>query len=58
MKSLILDSATKTLYVALVSDDKLLFEKYIEGRNDHAKYIVSSIEEGLKQNGLTTNDLN
>jgi len=58
MKSLILDSATKTLYVALVSDDELLFEKYITGRNDHAKFIVKTIEDALNENKLTVNDLN
>ena len=28
MYSLILDSSTKILYIALVNDDKVLFEKY------------------------------
>ncbi len=40
MYTLILDSATKTLYVALVKDNNVLKEIYLEGRNDHAKNIV------------------
>ena len=58
MNSLIIDSATKTLYVAIVSDDKLVFESYLEGRNDHAKNIVKTIEDGLKESKLDVNDLN
>ena len=58
MNSLIIDSATKTLYIAIVSDDKLVFESYLEGRNDHAKNIVKTIEDGLKESKLDVNDLN
>ena len=58
MNSLIIDSATKTLYIAIVSDDKLVFESYLEGRNDHAKNIVKTIEDGLKASKLDVNDLN
>ena len=48
MYSLILDSSTKVLYVSLVNDDKVVFEKYIEGKNDHAKNIVYEVNEALK----------
>ena len=58
MYSLILDSSTKKLYVCLVSDNKILFEKYIEGRNDHAKNIVSTIDEALKSASIDTDRLN
>ena len=58
MNSLIIDSATKTLYIAIASDDKLLFEKYLEGKNDHAKNIVKTIEDGLKESKLDVNDIN
>ena len=57
MYSLILDSATKTLYVCLLKDNEVLSEIYLEGRNDHAKNIVLKVEEALKDNNLTTNDL-
>ncbi len=58
MYSLILDSSTKKLYVCLVSDNKILFEKYIEGRNDHAKNIVATIDEALKSAEIDTDKLN
>lgn len=58
MKSLILDSATKTLYISLVDDGNILYEKYIEGRNDHAKNIVFVVDEALKSNNLSCDDLN
>lgn len=53
MYSLIVDSSTKRLYVCIVGDNKVLFERYVEGRNDHAKNIVSTIDEGLRQAGIT-----
>ena len=49
MYSLILDSSTKVLYVSLVNDDKIVYEKYIEGKNDHAKNIVFIVDEALKK---------
>ncbi len=52
MYSLILDSSTKILYVALVKDNNILFEKYIEGKNDHAKNIVFTVDEALKASGI------
>ena len=48
MYSLILDSSTQILYVSLVKDKEVLFEKYIEGKNDHAKNIVYTVDEALK----------
>ncbi len=58
MYSLILDSSTKILYVALISDNKVLYEDYTEGRNDHAKNIVFKVNEALEKNNITTDDLN
>lgn len=57
MLTLILDSATPTLYIAIVCDDKILYERYKSGKNEHSKYIVSLIEEGLKQNNLQVSSL-
>lgn len=58
MYSLILDSSTKILYIALVNDDKVLFEKYIEGRNDHAKNIVLAVQEALASSCISASSLN
>ncbi|MBQ7641085.1 MAG: tRNA (adenosine(37)-N6)-threonylcarbamoyltransferase complex dimerization subunit type 1 TsaB [Acholeplasmatales bacterium] len=58
MYSLILDSATKLLYVCLVKDNKVVYESYTEGKNDHAKNIVYKVDEALKTNNITSDDLN
>lgn len=57
MKSLILDSATKNLYCAIVIDEKLMFEKYLEGQNDHAKAIVQLVADGCETSGIDLVDL-
>ena len=49
MYNLILDSSTKVLYVAVTNDTEVLYEKYIEGKNDHAKNIVFTVDEALKK---------
>ena len=57
MYSLILDSSTKILYVCLVKDSKVLFERYVEGNKDHAKNIVYLVDMALKENNITSSDL-
>ena len=57
MYSLILDSATKILYVALINDNKVAYETYIEGSNDHAKNIVFRVNEALDTAGIKAKDL-
>ena len=57
MYSLILDSATTLLYVALVKDNKVLYESYVEGKNDHAKNIVFMVDEALNKSNIKVDDL-
>ncbi len=57
MYSLILDSSTKVLYVSLVKDNEVVFEKYIEGKNDHAKNIVYTVDEALKSQNIKAFDV-
>lgn len=57
MKCLILDSSTKNLYVCLIVENDIIYEKYLEGRNDHAKNIVFCIDEALKSANIATEDL-
>lgn len=57
MNCLIVDSSTKNLYISIIYDNKLVFEKYIAGKNDHAKNIVATIDEGLKENNMTVDCL-
>ncbi|MGM9968946.1 MAG: tRNA (adenosine(37)-N6)-threonylcarbamoyltransferase complex dimerization subunit type 1 TsaB [Anaeroplasma sp.] len=55
MYSLIVDSSTKILYIALVNDNDVIYEKYVEGKNDHAKNIVYLIDEALNHTNITAN---
>ena len=57
MYNLILDSSTKILYVALTKDDEIVYENYIEGRNDHVKNIVFEVNEALNKASITSFDL-
>lgn len=57
MYSLIVDSSTKILYICLVNDNDIIYEEYIEGRNDHAKNIVNSIDLALKKANIESKDL-
>lgn len=57
MYKMVLDTSTKTLYVALVKDDKLLDELYLEGRNDHAKNLFVAIDKLLNNEGIKIVDL-
>lgn len=57
MKSLIVDSSTKILYVALVEDNVILYENYLKGENNHSENIVYCIDEALKQNNFSVDDL-
>ena len=57
MYSLILDSSTKILYVCLMNNNDIIFEKYLEGKNDHAKNIVSSVDDALKAANITSSQL-
>ncbi len=58
MYSLIVDSSTKILYIALLKDNNLLEDIYVVGQNDHAKNIVSMIDELLKRYNIESKDLN
>ena len=58
MISLFLDTSSKTLSTYIVKDNEIIYEKNITTNNDHSKYLVSSIEEGLKNNDLKPSDIN
>lgn len=57
MYSLIVDSSTKRLYICLVEEQNILYEVYIEGKNDHARNIVLCIDEALKTANINTENL-
>ena len=57
MKTLILDSATKLLYTALIDEKTVLYESYIKGQNDHAKSIFVEIEKACTQAKINLADV-
>ncbi len=57
MYTLIIDSATKVLYHALVKDQEVIYESYTKGQNDFAKNIVKIIEDIYNKFNITTKDL-
>lgn len=57
MNSLIIDTSTKYLYIALVKDGVVLSEKIFEGSKNHAGNSVYQIDLLLKEFNLKTSDL-
>lgn len=58
MISLFLDTSSKKLVVILVKDNEILSKKELESINDHASHLVPFIDEILKENNMTTKDIN
>lgn len=58
MKTLLLDSATNVLYAALCIEDKLIYESYTPGKNDHASVILVEAEQACKKAGIDLKDIN
>lgn len=57
LKRLVIDSATKYLYVALLEDYKVLGVYYKAGKNDHSVHLMPEIEKLLKENTCKVSDL-
>ncbi len=57
MYKLLIDTATKNLYLCLVNNDLIVDERYIIGKNDHSKNLVNNIEDILNKEKITINDL-
>jgi len=57
LKRLVIDSATKFLYVAVFDDNKCLSKYYAEGNNDHSVKLMTEIEKSLIENNLKVKDL-
>lgn len=58
MISLFLDTSSKKLVVILVKDNKIIGFKELESINDHASHLIPFIDEILKENNMTTKDIN
>ena len=57
LKRLVIDSASKFLYVALYEDLECLGKYYAEGKNDHSVKLMSEIERIFVSNNTKVKDL-
>jgi tRNA threonylcarbamoyladenosine biosynthesis protein TsaB len=57
LKRLVIDSASKFLYVALYNDLECLGKYYAEGNNDHSVKLMSEIERIFVSNNVKVKDL-
>ncbi len=57
LKRLVIDSATKYLYIGLFEDETNIGKFYEAGHNDHSVKLMTEIEVLFKQNNLKVSDL-
>ena len=57
MNILAVDTAGKTAGVALLQDDRLLYEVYLDGGMTHSETLMPMIDSCLKMCGLTCADI-
>jgi len=57
LKKLIIDSATKFLYIELFDGDKSMGYYHNEGHNDHSLYLMSEIENLMNDASYSPKDL-
>ncbi len=57
LKRLVIDSATKHLYVALFEDFKCIEKYYQEGKNDHSVKLMIELDRILTSNHLKVKDI-
>jgi tRNA threonylcarbamoyladenosine biosynthesis protein TsaB len=57
LKRLVIDSATKYLFVALYDDFKCVSSYYEAGKNDHSVKLMPEIEKTLVKNNLKVKDI-
>lgn len=57
LKRLVIDSATKNLYISLYKGNQCLSDYYEKGNNDHSVKLMTQIETMMKLNELKVKDL-
>lgn len=57
MISLFLDTSSEDLYVSIIKDNILLYEKNIKTIKDHSIYLMNVIKEGLSINNIKVNEI-
>jgi tRNA threonylcarbamoyladenosine biosynthesis protein TsaB len=54
---LVLDTATKYLYLALIQNDKVVAESFVEGTGDHSVRLMPAMETMLRTHQLEVKEL-
>lgn len=59
MNILVFDTCLDKMYVAIAQDDKILSSKIVTNKDNkyHSAFLISTIKEMLKENGLTPKDI-
>ncbi|HHT98530.1 MAG TPA: tRNA (adenosine(37)-N6)-threonylcarbamoyltransferase complex dimerization subunit type 1 TsaB [Acholeplasma sp.] len=57
MKTIILDVSTNLMYIGLVDNNKFVDFETRVAKNDHAKYVIDRLDQLLKRNDCTINDI-
>ena len=57
MLRLFMDTSNKYLYIAVVQNNNLLFEHIQPGNNNHSETLVKVLEDILKQQNITVDQI-
>lgn len=57
MKTLLIDVSTLVMYVGIAKDDDMMDFSMRIAKRDHAKYMVDRVEQIIKRNRLTIDDI-
>ena len=57
MKTLIIDTSTKFLYVSLVVDNFEVYKNVLEGKNNHSEQLIPIIIQALNSNNITVGEI-
>lgn len=57
MKILILDTSSPFLYVGIMDGEKEVYQKVLEGKNNHSEHLMNTIEEGFFISGFGVKEL-
>jgi tRNA threonylcarbamoyladenosine biosynthesis protein TsaB len=57
VKEIFLDISTQVMYIALVENNQILDEAIRIGNRDHAAYVIDYLDQLLKRNHQTFNDI-
>lgn len=56
MKALVIDTASSYLYLAFLSEDRVIHEEFFPGKGRHSENFLQLLRAGLRKHGLKIND--